>query len=215
MLWRIWAGVGAVTIGIALATVLGGGTPPWAGAVFLVALVLGGGVTLLALRKRGRGPGRSQGMPSPSEELANYARDRELVRHLHGMIGASEITWLRDANFDTPWRDAHIAAFRELAATEIGYVAFDFELRDAAGRLMTATRAFLQLYDRTTIEDPMMLDATWRMVGDPTDPAGEMHADRSQRDSYVQLLGQAATEICESYDELSAAGRYKFGIALD
>jgi hypothetical protein len=215
MLWKIWVGVGAITTGILLAAVLGGGTPPVAGAVLLITLFLGGGATLLALRNPRRGLDPTRGTATPSKGPANNGRDGDLVRHVHEVIGTSDITWLRNTNFGVPWRDPHVAAFRQLEATDIGYVAHDFELRDAVDRLMTATIEFLELYDQTTIEDPMMLDATWRIVGDPSDPEGKTRTDRRELDAHVHLLGQAAREICETYDELSAAGKSKFGITLD
>ena len=215
MLWRIWVGVGAITTGILLAAVLGGGTPPVAEAVLLIALFLGGGASLLALRNPRRGLDPTRGTATPSKGRANYARDRDLVRHVHEMIRTSDMTWLRNTNFGVPWRDAGVAAFRQLEATDIGYVARDVELRDAVDRLMTATRAFLQLYDQTTIEDPMMLDPTWRIVGDRSDPDGKPRSDGRELDAHVHLLGQAAMEICETYDELSAAGTSKFGIRFD
>lgn len=217
MLWKVWAAVGAIVSGIVVATVPGGSESPLAYPIMLAALLVGVGATVVvALLSYGRDRhvergSRLQEEFAPHQSARQFQRDREIVQRLLSLIREREIDWLRVESFGGPWRDGHVVPLREVAMFDASHSGiFDPELADAVGRLTNAARTFFGIYDHGTIVDPMMRDATWRMIG-RHGPAGEAvgSAERDRIGSQTRLR-EAATEICESYDALSVVSRHKF-----
>lgn len=217
MLWKVWAAVGAVVCGILVAAAAGGSTSPWAFAILVAAVVAGAAVTaaLAALeyvRNRHVEPASALEREfAPHQPKREIRRDAEIVQQLLGLIGERERGWLHDEGFAGPWREAHVAPIRELAQFDAGRSGiFDLRLGDAAGRLTDAARAFIAEYDLSTVTDPMVRDATWRMIG-RYGPDGEVIVPVEDDPAGSRIrLRTAAAEICEGYDALSALSRETF-----
>ena len=62
-----------------------------------------------------------------------------------------------------------------------------------------ALTTFFEFYDTHTIADPIIPDATWRMVANDNSP-GEPTVDLTVEQNQLREL---AVELCECYEELS------------
>lgn len=216
MLWKVWAAVGAIVCGIGVATLLGDGVPPQAKLILGAALLVGVVLTVVerSFKGRRRQPKaerrpRWERDPVPDDDVALVDEgNRELIDQMEGLVRQSDVDWLRTETFDSSWRDVQVEPFRELARFEPGRSGIaDPALKASVDRLTRAARAFVDLYEGNTTADPIMPDATWRVVGQPgateeadvlveIDPIGE-------RDQ----LRAAAAEICASYVALAGVSR--------
>jgi hypothetical protein len=217
LLWKLWAAVGAIVCGILLATFPGGSVSPWAKLVMLGALLLGAATTVVVVILSS-GTGWRTGLgarlrvdPVPLQREREMQSDREIVDRLGELIRERQIDWLRSESFIGPWRDDHIASLRRLMDFDTSHSGiFDPELADAVSRFTEATRAFLGIYDASSVPDPIMRDASWRMAG-PRVPAWESGVStESERMRSRTVLREAAAEVCESHDALSLVSRHKF-----
>src|SRR6478672_10374228 len=126
MLWKIWATVGAIVCGVAVATLPGGTSSPWAYIVLLGALVSGAALTVIELLvgyARNRQLERSEILPmepvfKPTDRQAHH--DEEVVERLLGTPREQDLDWLRGELFTAPWRDDHVTALRELSIFDAG-----------------------------------------------------------------------------------------------
>ena len=211
MLWKVWAAIGAVMCGILVASFPGGSVPPWAQLTLLVALLAGVATTVATMLSGGRSTWHEQRTARLEEDPGPSQNDREIVDRLRGALGERHLEWLRIESFAGPWRDDHAAQLRGLAlvgTTHSGI--FDPELRDAVGKLTDAASAFFWIYDGGTMADPMMRDATWRMIG-RAGPDGETNVStETDRIGTQARLRDAAAEICESYDAFLVISKHKF-----
>ena len=210
MLWRIWAAVGAVGCGIAVATVSGEQGSPWASVVLLAALGIGVAATaFVALRtySRNRSLERSpQTQPQLSEPISERQalRDRETVEELLGLMSERDIDWLHFEHFSDLWRDDRTATFRALAGSDAGRSGiFDAALAHAADRLTGAAQAFFDVYDGETIADPIMRDRSWRMIGRIGADGAEVVLTEPDRIGSQNRLRTAAAEILDSRNALT------------
>lgn len=212
MLWRVWAAIGGVVCGVAVAALLGGGIPTRV-KLTLLAVVLAGVVTTVVLRLASR---PKAGSDSPWAVVANDHRslpdsDYDTVARVYGLIPERELDWLRSETFAASWLDDEVGLLRELARFDPdGSGTFDPALTAAIARLVAAADAFMGVYDVTTIADPIMRDTRWRVVGSPApDGAADDPADDDRIASRTRLR-ESAVEIVESYSAFSAAARASF-----
>jgi len=167
--------------------------------------------TKAVLRSRRRKGSRWESGSIPQEDGSQFENDREVILRVHRLIREGDLDWLGSETFTTSWRDDQVVFLRELPLVDAGRSnMFDPALRAAVGRLTVAAETFIRAYDGSTIDDPIMRDATWRTIGRPR-PAGETDV-LAEGDRIVtqNLLREAAAEICTSYSELSAASRARF-----
>ncbi len=217
MLWKVWAAVGAIVCGVGVATFLGDGVPSQAKLILVAALTVGVVMTIVGRSTTGvRRPkperrSRWEGDPAPRDGDDMVLVDegnRELIDRMHGLVRESDVDWLRTETFDSSWRDDQVEPFRKLALFDAGRSgSVDPALKAAADRLTRAARAFVGLYEGNTTADPIMPDATWRVVGQPgvTDEADVLvETDRIGERSGLRA---AAAEICASYLALSDVSR--------
>ncbi len=221
MLWKVWAAVGAIVCGVGVATFLGEGTPPEAKLILVAALVVG--VVTTAVRRTTRGRHRPKGDSGPRRKREKIQDDhqdvalveegnREIIGRVHGLVRESEIDWLRTETFDASWRDDQVEPFRELALFDADRSGIaDPALKAAVDRLTLAASAFIHVYEGSTTADPIMPNATWRVVGDPgavDEPDVLVETDRV---GPRNQLRDAAAEICASYVALVGVSTARLG----
>ncbi len=208
MIWKTWAVVGAVC-GVLAAALAGGSPPPHAGIILLVALLVGVATTAVAgvVPTHGGRHVEQRLIPTAGSARRNdraSQSDHEVVQRLLRLIGTRELEWLRIESFAAPWRNRPVGPLRQVALFEASQRSiFEPELADAAGRFTDAAKEFLRVYDAETIVDPLMRDASWRIVG-RTSPKGEQDlATEHGRIATQARLRQTAANVCDSRDELA------------
>ena len=177
MLWKIWATVGAIVCGVAVATLPGGTASPWAYVVLL------GGACRSRIDSdrtslgyaRNRQLERSEILPmepvfKPTDRQAHH--DEEVVEQPpRNFPGAGSRL--------APRRAFHGALARRPCDRASGALDLrcgsardiDPELMAAVAMLTDAVRTFISVYDESTSPDPLVRDSIWRMV-DEADNTG-------------------------------------------
>ena len=216
MLWKVWAAVGAIVCGVAVAALPGGSVSPWAFGIFVVAMLVGIGASaavIIGSYSRQRQMERALQLrveQAPPPSVRQSVRDREIVEPLLGLLHERDVTWLRTETFSGPWRDDRLAGLRELALVDAARSGiFDPELADEVVRLTEGAKAFLEVHERATVADPVMRDGAWRMVG-RVDPTGEVVSTEQMRGEVETSLREAATATCNAYEELRLAAAERF-----
>jgi hypothetical protein len=208
VLWRIWATVGAIVCGVAVATLPGGTASPWAYVVLLGALVSGAALTAIELLVRyARNRQLELGEILPIEPVfeptdRQVQHDEDVVERLVGILREQDLDWLRGEPFTGPWRDDHVTSLREIAGFDAGQRGiFDPELVAAVATLTDAVRTFVSVYDEGTSSDPIVCDSIWRMV-EGGDTTGTLFS-----------LREKAAGVVEAYQGLLDISRRKFATA--
>jgi hypothetical protein len=207
----VWAAVGAIVCGILVATVPEGSVSLGTKLMVLTALLLGVATTVI-VTLLSFGNWRLGQSASLKKNPVTFQNDREIVHRLDSLVQEREINWLLTADFAEPWRDDRVASLRSLEllleARQSGGL-YTPEVEHAVGSLTDAARAFFSIYDSSTIVDPMMRDASWRMIGQSGPGGDEVALAEHDRLGSQTRLREAATEICERYEAVSVISEQK------
>jgi hypothetical protein len=202
----VWIVALSLVCGSVLAMLLGGsGGSPSVLVIVGVVIVVGGvwlRSTLLSPERR-----TSAGYPTAVRREPRRAQYEGVVLgDQQAVLDRRSIAWIEGLEFNVPWRDDQLASLREFGRLERERARLpDLELELALEELGDAVRAFLDLYDRVTITDPMLRDQTWRIV----DADRHSGATAGEMDPAEQLR-RAVGEIVEAYErqERLLADRY-------
>jgi hypothetical protein len=201
----MWAAIGAVVIGVLVPTLSGGSLPRPVMLIVLGVVLAGIAVTAYATLRRNGSTRRGTKSVASRLDRRSASKDREVVVQLRRLIREREFDWLCTTTFEGSWRDEHSARLRDVQLSESGDHRFsDSALQRAVARLINAAGTFLRVQDTLTIADPLIRDSDWRTIG-RIGPGGEIDAlSESERRAAQSQLRDAAAEVCQSYDALSA-----------
>jgi hypothetical protein len=190
-----WIVALSLVCGSVLAMLLGGGGGSPSVLVIVGVVIVVGGVwlrsTLLSPERR-----TSAGYPIAVRREPRRAQyDGVVLGDQQAVLDRRSIAWIEGLDFNAPWRDDQLASLREFGRLERERAGLpDLELELALEELGDAVRAFLDLYDRVTITDPMLRDQSWRIVA--ADRLGTTGGDADA----AEQLRRAAGEIVEAYE---------------
>ena len=178
-MWKVSAGIVSVACCLLFAWTLGG-APSWAGYLLVVAILVPvAGLVGSAIReklpsRRPVVPARSCSTSTPSSSPTKSRRRSTdpmqlLLEPVFALIDRRRtIDWLRTENFRTPWPDVETDPLRDLLDAADGQTRLAGAFRHPLVQpLLSATREFLDYYDRHTISDPLLSGGDWREL----DPA--------------------------------------------
>jgi hypothetical protein len=204
VLWKTWAAVGALAIGLLIPTLSGGDSFQRTAPLLLAAVLAGVAATFVGLAG-GRRELRPQGLPAADayRPAESEVSDQAILKEIDRLISERDVEWLRREDFADSWQADHCSQLREVALLEVGQHAIaDPELRRGVSHLADAAGVFSHIHVRDTIVDPIMLDPSWRTIG-RIGPDGEAETLAGQERRTVQeQLRAAADDVCDGIDEI-------------
>jgi hypothetical protein len=202
VLWKLWAAVGAIVLGLLIPTMLGGGMPRGAALLAAAALLVGIVVTAFVGTTRRDRDGRPRRV-AEAPKAPSRATDRVVIDEIARLTATRQVDWLRNEDFDGSWRGDRCLFVRDLAFLEVGYSSItNPELRRSVNHLTDVAGTFVHIHDTDSIVDPLVLDTSWLTIG-RIGPDGEPEPLTEQDRLAIRgKLRAAADEVCRGIDEV-------------